>query len=613
MTTPLTVYYPYKESPTTYYVARLEVPIYKEVNSQTGTTYTFLSTDNGKLVTASNTASQTYIVPLGLLITGNRIQLLNINTGLVTIQGATGVTLTGLVSLGLGERVELEKTATDTWVSKRLATLQYDNPDILEPNLSGPILSPSNTSFSRLMRTSADITTFDPDAILFTNEYLENEVFGRLSIEFNGRLRFAEVLSSNTTLITAYGITNFPTLVVRNLSGPPTYVLYEGELRHKYLFPFMKQLATDLARPIPTGITDPSPSTNRYSTCSGLLRRGVVREIRKYTFNFVTADFDGYVQVTNLVIDSGTSKIISGARITSIPAGVAPPYYLKVFCPKDKTSTVKSNIGSNLTTETLVRESKPGEPGQLIYKFTTTNITAVVSYLNSSPDIEGWGIQGPDKIINLTTDQAFTLTLERQKILLTQEDLDAIEDPIQRQQAYYERDPITNKAISERYDATGTSDLTIFGSWDRALDEARQSILKDVEIINNGESLIYMDYVIGTYRRYHANGYLWRTESYINTTSANKSILHGPYLEYHPNGRLKIKGAFNDDLLHGPYREFYESGLAKCQGTLRNGKLNGEYVQWDELGNRLFKSYYINGSLANSYALDYEVLTALPC
>ena len=285
-----------------------------------------------------------------------------------------------------------------------------------------------------------------------------------------------------------------------------------------------------------------------------------------------------------------------------------------MFFPKGKKAVVKTNVESNLTTETLLRESRdPDEPGQLIYKFTTTNITNLVNYLNSSTDVESWGIQGPDKIIDLFVNQPFTLTLERQRILLTLDQLQLIEDPVERQQAYYDRDPVTGKAISDRYDATGTRELTIFGSWNRALDESRLNILKDVDIMDNGASLVYKDFLIGSYRRYHNNGYLWRTESYVNTTSGNKSILQGAYLEYHSNGKLKIKGAFNNDLLNGPYREFYESGLAKCQGTLRNGKLNGEYTQWDELGNRQFKSYYINGSLANSYALDYEVLTALPC
>jgi hypothetical protein len=168
----------------------------------------------------------------------------------------------------------------------------------------------------------------------------------------------------------------------------------------------------------------------------------------------------------------------------------------------------------------------------------------------------------------------------------------------------------------ERYNATGEIPLTVYGSWERALDEAKQTILKEFETIQlpDGSSTVeYKDFLIGTYRKYHSNGFLWRIETYKNETKAMKSLLDGPYLEYFEDGRRRILGGFQDDLLHGAYREFYRNTIPKCQGTLRRGKLNGLYVQWDDEGNRLFKAYFIGGALNNSYVLDYQVFASTPC
>jgi hypothetical protein len=168
----------------------------------------------------------------------------------------------------------------------------------------------------------------------------------------------------------------------------------------------------------------------------------------------------------------------------------------------------------------------------------------------------------------------------------------------------------------ERYNATGDIPLGVFGSWERALDEERQIIFKEFEtrdLPEGGTIIEYNDYLIGTYRKYHPNGFLERISNYKNETKAMKSLLDGPYLEYFNDGRRRIIGGFQDDLLHGSYKEFYQNTFPKCQGTLRRGKLNGLYVQWDEEGNRLFKTYFIGGTLNNSYALDYQVFANTPC
>lgn len=95
------------------------------VNAQVGTTYTFVLTDRDDLVTASNTSAQTYTIPLNSSVafpTGTLINLIQINTGQVTVVGAGGVTLnsTGATSAQPKTRAQysvltLIKAGTDTW------------------------------------------------------------------------------------------------------------------------------------------------------------------------------------------------------------------------------------------------------------------------------------------------------------------------------------------------------------------------------------------------------------------------------------------------------------------------------------------------------------------
>lgn len=69
------------------------------LNAQTGTTYTFALTDNGKLVTASNASAQTYSIPTNATTAfpiGTQINLIQIGAGQVTVSAATPGTTTVL-------------------------------------------------------------------------------------------------------------------------------------------------------------------------------------------------------------------------------------------------------------------------------------------------------------------------------------------------------------------------------------------------------------------------------------------------------------------------------------------------------------------------------------
>ena len=63
-------------------------------NAQTGTTYTLVAADLGKLVTLSNAGAITLTVPPSVFTTGNIINIQQIGAGQVTFAQGAGVTIT---------------------------------------------------------------------------------------------------------------------------------------------------------------------------------------------------------------------------------------------------------------------------------------------------------------------------------------------------------------------------------------------------------------------------------------------------------------------------------------------------------------------------------------
>lgn len=63
-------------------------------NAQTGTTYTLVASDLGKLVTLSNASGITLTVPPSVFVAGNQIHIQQIGAGQVTFAQGSGVTIT---------------------------------------------------------------------------------------------------------------------------------------------------------------------------------------------------------------------------------------------------------------------------------------------------------------------------------------------------------------------------------------------------------------------------------------------------------------------------------------------------------------------------------------
>jgi hypothetical protein len=97
------------------------------INANTATTYTFVLTDNGKLVTSSNASAQTLSIPTNASVAfpiGTQINVIQIGAGQVTVNAVTSGTTTVLSNAATAAAPKTRnqyaaltaiKVATDTW------------------------------------------------------------------------------------------------------------------------------------------------------------------------------------------------------------------------------------------------------------------------------------------------------------------------------------------------------------------------------------------------------------------------------------------------------------------------------------------------------------------
>lgn len=96
---------------------------YAGINAQTGTTYTLVLTDDGKLVTCTNAGAITLTVPPNSSVAfpvGAQVDVAVMGAGMVTVTPGSGVTVNGtpsLVTRAQYSAVTLIKLATDTWLA----------------------------------------------------------------------------------------------------------------------------------------------------------------------------------------------------------------------------------------------------------------------------------------------------------------------------------------------------------------------------------------------------------------------------------------------------------------------------------------------------------------
>jgi hypothetical protein len=96
------------------------------INAQTGTTYTTVLADNGKLITQTNASAIATTIPLNSSVAypvGAQINIAQMGAGQVTISGAGGVTIASTGATATAPKLRAQystatavQTATDTWL-----------------------------------------------------------------------------------------------------------------------------------------------------------------------------------------------------------------------------------------------------------------------------------------------------------------------------------------------------------------------------------------------------------------------------------------------------------------------------------------------------------------
>ncbi|MEO8785171.1 MAG: SGNH/GDSL hydrolase family protein, partial [Candidatus Saccharimonadales bacterium] len=125
------------------------------INAQTGTTYTFVKADAGKLVTSTNSSAQTLTIPANATTAfpiGSVITVTQAGTGTLTVTGATGVTVNGVSAGSLAtsqyNTVLARKTATDTligWTQGPNGGIVIDTDGTLAANSDAKVASQKAT------------------------------------------------------------------------------------------------------------------------------------------------------------------------------------------------------------------------------------------------------------------------------------------------------------------------------------------------------------------------------------------------------------------------------------------------------------------------------------
>lgn len=80
-------------------------------NAQTGTTYTLVAADLGKIVTLSNASGITLTVPPSVFATGNIINIQQIGAGQVTLAQGAGVTITSTGATSSAPKLRVQYSA----------------------------------------------------------------------------------------------------------------------------------------------------------------------------------------------------------------------------------------------------------------------------------------------------------------------------------------------------------------------------------------------------------------------------------------------------------------------------------------------------------------------
>jgi antitoxin component YwqK of YwqJK toxin-antitoxin module len=88
----------------------------------------------------------------------------------------------------------------------------------------------------------------------------------------------------------------------------------------------------------------------------------------------------------------------------------------------------------------------------------------------------------------------------------------------------------------------------------------------------------------------------WWEGTMATYSSTGKSVKHGPYQAWHPNGQNRMSGEYKYDVPVGTFTWWFANGQKALEGSYDDGKQEGEWNWWHENGQPSIRGYFTLGN-----------------
>ena len=89
----------------------------------------------------------------------------------------------------------------------------------------------------------------------------------------------------------------------------------------------------------------------------------------------------------------------------------------------------------------------------------------------------------------------------------------------------------------------------------------------------------------------------WATVSLATYSTAGERVQHGPFIVYHENGQVKLRGSFERGVATGTFESWHPNGEKAVQGQYQSGKQQGKWSWWHPNGMRQSLATYDQGEV----------------